>query len=155
MNGIAEVVLLALERIEHDHELTYEQLASLETNLFSSGMIRFHDQHSDMRIDIDNMSYEELLALGDEIGTVSTALSEEALSRSLKKSIYQETDETGAISLDKDDDIKCSICQEEYVDGDEVGTMPCEHMYHVSCVQQWLRMKNWCPICKTSAEEKS
>ena len=44
--------------------------------------------------------------------------------------------------------------QEEYVDGDEVGTMPCEHMYHVSCVQQWLRMKNWCPICKTSAEEE-
>ena len=44
--------------------------------------------------------------------------------------------------------------QEEYVDGDEVGTMPCEHMYHVSCVQQWLRMKNWCRICKTSAEEK-
>ncbi|KAJ0260754.1 hypothetical protein HA466_0040140 [Hirschfeldia incana] len=155
MNGIAEI-LLALERIEHDQELTYEQLASLETNIFSSDMIRFYDQHSDMRLDIDNMSYEELLALGDEMGTVSTALSEEALSRSLKKSIYQETDETGAISLNKDDDIKCSICQEEYVDGDEVGSMPCEHMYHVSCVQQWLRMKNWCPICKTSAvEEKS
>ena len=55
--------------------------------------------------------FQELLALGDEMGTVSTALSEEALSRSLKKSIYQETDETGAISLNKDDDIKCSICQ--------------------------------------------
>ncbi|CAH8282039.1 unnamed protein product [Eruca vesicaria subsp. sativa] len=153
VNGIAEV-LLALERIEQGHELTYEQLASLETNLFLSGMISFYDQHSDMRLDIDNMSYEELLALGDEIGTVSTALSEEALSRSLRKSIYQETDENGAISLDKEDDIKCSICQEEYVDGDEVGTMPCEHMYHVSCVEQWLRMKNWCPICKTSAKEE-
>ncbi|XP_010422822.1 PREDICTED: probable E3 ubiquitin-protein ligase RHG1A [Camelina sativa] len=153
MNGIAEV-LLALERIEHDEELTYEQLASLETNLFSSSMFRFYDQHRDMRLDIDNMSYEELLALGDKMGTVSTALSEEALSRSLKQSIYQGTDETGAISLVKDDDIKCSICQEEYVDGDEVGTMPCQHMYHVSCVQQWLRMKNWCPICKTSAEEE-
>ncbi|KAG7550212.1 Zinc finger RING-type [Arabidopsis thaliana x Arabidopsis arenosa] len=153
MNGIAEV-LLALERIEHDEELTYEQLASLETNLFSSGMFRFYDQHRDMRLDIDNMSYEELLALGEKIGTVSTALSEEALSRSLKQSTYQETDETGSISLNKEDDIKCSICQEEYVDGDEVGTMPCQHMYHVSCVQQWLRMKNWCPICKTSAEEE-
>ncbi|XP_023637144.1 probable E3 ubiquitin-protein ligase RHG1A isoform X2 [Capsella rubella] len=153
MNGIAEV-LLALERIEHDEELTYEQLASLETNLFSSSMFRFYDQHRDMRLDIDNMSYEELLALGDKMGTVSTALSEEALSRSLKQSIYQVTDETGAISQVKDDDIKCSICQEEYVDGDEVGTMPCQHMYHVSCVQQWLRMKNWCPICKTSAEEE-
>ncbi|CAA7027212.1 unnamed protein product [Microthlaspi erraticum] len=153
MNGIAEV-LLALERIERDQELTYEQLASLETNLFSSSTMRLYDRHSDMRLDIDDMSYEELLALGDKMGTVSTALSEEALSRSLKKSIYQETNETGANSLNEDDDIKCSICQEEYVDGDEVGTMPCEHMYHVSCVQQWLRMKNWCPICKTSAEEK-
>ncbi|ESQ41015.1 hypothetical protein EUTSA_v10013256mg [Eutrema salsugineum] len=153
INGIAEV-LLALERIERDQELTYEQLASLETNLFSNGMISFYDQHRDMRLDIDNMSYEELLALGDKMGTVSTALSEEALSRSLKKSIYLETDETCASSLNKDDDIKCSICQEEYIAGDEVGTMPCEHMYHVSCVQQWLRMKNWCPICKTSAEEE-
>uniref|UniRef100_A0A1J3CGX3 RING-type E3 ubiquitin transferase n=1 Tax=Noccaea caerulescens TaxID=107243 RepID=A0A1J3CGX3_NOCCA len=153
MNGIAEV-LLALERIERDQELTYEQLASLETNLFSSSMIRLYDRHSDMRLDIDDMSYEELLALGDKMGTVSTALSEEALARSLKKSIYQETDETGANSLNKDDDLKCTICQEEYVDGDEVGTMPCEHMYHVSCVQQWLRMKNWCPVCKTSAEDE-
>ncbi|KAG2279571.1 hypothetical protein Bca52824_050791 [Brassica carinata] len=100
------------------------------------------------------MSYEELLALGDKMGTVSTALSEEALLRSLQKSIYQETDGTSPNSLNKDD-IKCSICLEEYVDGDEVGSMPCEHMFHVSCVQQWLRMKNWCPICKTSAEEKS
>jgi hypothetical protein len=74
-------------------------------------MFRFYDQHRDMRLDIDNMSYEELLALGDKMGTVSTALSEEALSRSLKQSIYQETDETGSISLYKDDDIKCSICQ--------------------------------------------
>ncbi|WZY74663.1 probable E3 ubiquitin-protein ligase RHG1A [Brassica napus] len=153
INIIAEV-LLALERIEHDQELTYERLASLETSLFSSGVFRFYDEHRDMRLDIDNMSYEELLALGDKMGTVSTALSEEALSKSLLKSIYQETDETGSTSLNKDDDIKCSICQEEYVDGDEVGTMSCEHMYHVSCVQQWLRMKSWCPICKTSAEEE-
>ncbi|KAL0823285.1 hypothetical protein Bca101_046962 [Brassica carinata] len=79
-------------------------------------MIRFYD----MRLDIDNMSYEELLALGDKMGTVSTALSEEAL-------------------------INESTGLSKYVDGDEVGSMPCEHMFHVSCVQQWLRMKNWCP----------
>ncbi|KAG2279572.1 hypothetical protein Bca52824_050792 [Brassica carinata] len=40
------------ERIEHDQELTYERLASLETSLFSSGMIRFYDEHRDMRLDI-------------------------------------------------------------------------------------------------------
>ncbi|CAN7024846.1 unnamed protein product [Brassica rapa subsp. trilocularis] len=151
VSGVAEV-LLALERMEQDEELTYEQLAVLETNLFLNG---FHDQHRDMRLDIDNMSYEELLALEEKMGTVSTALSEEALLKSLKLSIFNHpTDESGGVCLKKDDDVKCSICQEEYVDGDEVGTLPCQHMYHVSCAQQWLRMKNWCPICKTSAESQ-
>ncbi|CAH2044381.1 unnamed protein product [Thlaspi arvense] len=153
LNGVAEV-LLALERIEQDEELTYEQLVALETNLFLNGVSSFHDQHRDMRLDIDNMSYEELLALEEKMGTVSTALSEEALLKSLKSSIYRQTDESGGISLNRDDDVKCSICQEEYVDGDEVGTLPCQHMYHVSCGQQWLRMKNWCPICKSSAESQ-
>ncbi|CAA7023271.1 unnamed protein product [Microthlaspi erraticum] len=153
MNGVAEV-LLALERIGQDEELTYEQLVVLETNLFLNGVSGFHDQHRDMRLDIDNMSYEELLALEEKMGTVSTALSEEALLKSLKSSIYRQADESSDICLRKDDDVKCSICQEEYVDGDEVGTLPCQHMYHVSCAQQWLRMKNWCPICKTSAESQ-
>ncbi|XP_010541535.1 PREDICTED: E3 ubiquitin-protein ligase RLIM [Tarenaya hassleriana] len=151
MNGIAEV-LLALDRIEQDEELTYEQLVVLETNLFLSGMGSFYDQHRDMRLDIDGMSYEELLALEERMGTVSTALSNEALSRSLKTSIYKATDETGGSCLDKDDDIKCSICQEEYVGGDELGFLQCQHKYHVSCIHSWLRMKNWCPVCKTSAE---
>jgi hypothetical protein len=34
----------------------------LETNLFLSGL-GLHDQHHDMRLDIDNMSYEVLLPL--------------------------------------------------------------------------------------------
>lgn len=115
------------------------------------------------------------------MGTVSTALSEEALLKSLKLSTFNHpTENSGGVGLKKDDDVKCSICQvsiislsylkstlsgrlkiiydhnmqEEYVDGDELGTLPCQHMYHVSCAQQWLRMKNWCPICKTSAESQ-
>lgn len=149
VSGVAEV-LLALERMGQDEELTYEQLAVLETNLFLNG---FHDQHREMRLDIDNMSYEELLALEEKMGTVSTALSEEALLKSLKLSIFNHpTDESSGTCLNKDD-VKCSICQEEYADGEEVGTLPCQHMYHVCCAQQWLRMKNWCPICKTSAAE--
>lgn len=45
------------------------------------------------------------------MGTVSTALSEEALLKSLKSSIYSPIDESGDICLNKDDDVKCSICQ--------------------------------------------
>ncbi|GLT74712.1 hypothetical protein SLA2020_464950 [Shorea laevis] len=152
MDGIAEV-LLALERIEQDEELTYEQLLVLETSLFLNGL-NLYDQHRDMRLDIDNMSYEELLALEERMGTVNTALSEEALSKCLRTSIYQLTPEEDA-PVDCGghmDDTKCSICQEEYVVGDELGGLQCEHRYHVTCIHQWLRLKNWCPICKAPAE---
>ncbi|KAJ6915389.1 E3 ubiquitin-protein ligase MBR2-like isoform X1 [Populus alba x Populus x berolinensis] len=155
MDGIAEV-LLALERIEQDEELTYEQLLVLETNLVLNGL-NFYDLHREMRLDIDNMSYEELLALEERMGTVSTALTEEAFSECLKTSIYESTpmeDATTNLEGDKDD-IRCSICQEEYADGDEVGRLPCEHRYHVACIHQWLSLKNWCPICKTSAAPSS
>ncbi|KAE8671410.1 putative Thioredoxin domain-containing protein [Hibiscus syriacus] len=148
MDGIAEV-LLTLERIEQDEELTYEQLLVLETSLFLNGL-NFYDQHRDMRLDIDNMSYEELLALEERMGNVSSALSEGAMSKCLKKSIYGETSLVDAeVSCEVE---KCSICQEEYFVGDEVGRLQCEHRYHVGCIQQWLRVKNWCPICKASVE---
>ncbi|GLT53821.1 hypothetical protein SLA2020_270640 [Shorea laevis] len=151
IDGIAEV-LLALERIEQDEELTYEQILVLETNLFLNGLYG-HDHHRDMRLDIDNMSYEELLALEERMGTVSTALTEEALSECLKRSIYESAaPEDAAVDCSEDkDDVKCSICQEEYVVGDELGRLQCKHGYHVVCIQEWLRLKNWCPICKASA----
>lgn len=47
------------------------------------------------------------------------------------------------------------ILQEEYIEDEEVGRMKCEHQYHVRCIQEWLRQKNWCPICKASAVPSS
>ncbi|URD92981.1 zinc finger, C3HC4 type, domain containing protein [Musa troglodytarum] len=149
MEGVAEV-LLALERIERNEELTYEQLLVLETNILW-GALRFHDQHRDMRMDIDNMSYEELLALEEKMGTVSTALTEEQMTKCLKRITYACASLVPGITSHDNDDAKCSICQEDYTDGEEVGRLPCEHLYHVACIDQWLRQKNWCPICKSSA----
>ncbi|KAK8550611.1 hypothetical protein V6N12_039311 [Hibiscus sabdariffa] len=122
MDGLAEV-LLALERVEQDAELTYEQLLVLETGLLLDGL-NFYDQHRNMRLDIDNMSYEELLALEERMGTVSTAIPEEALTKCLKKGIYETSLEDANVSFKGEvDDIKCSICQEEYAIGDDVGRL--------------------------------
>ncbi|KAF7110579.1 hypothetical protein CFC21_110666 [Triticum aestivum] len=153
MDGIAEV-LLALERIEQHDELSYEQLLVLETNLFLSGL-GLNDQHRDMRMDIDDMSYEELLQLEDRIGSVSTALSEEQLTNCLSRIMYKWENAALEVNEPVVDDVKCSICQEEYIEDEEVGRMKCEHQYHVCCIQEWLRQKNWCPICKASAVPSS
>nr|GEV19087.1 hypothetical protein [Tanacetum cinerariifolium] len=105
-------VLLALDRIKQDEELTYKQLLALETNLFLGGL-NLYDQHRDMRLDIDNMSYEELLVLEEKIGIVSIILSEEELSKCIKTNVFE------SVQLEKErtrcnlgaDDSKCSICQ--------------------------------------------
>ena len=52
-------ILPELDRIEQDIELNYEELLIMETGLLLGGL-SFYDQHRDMRLDIDNMSYEVL-----------------------------------------------------------------------------------------------
>lgn len=155
IDAIADV-LLALDRMEQNEELTYEQLVSLEANIFLGGL-NLYDQHREMRLDIDNMSYEELLALEEKMGTVSTALSKEDLSKCIKISMYESLQLEDGRMRDAlgSEDIKCSICQEEFVRGDEIGRLGCEHGYHNSCIKQWLGMKNWCPICKSSPKPSS
>ncbi|KAL5223065.1 hypothetical protein ABZP36_027778 [Zizania latifolia] len=106
-----------------------------------------NDRHRGMRMDIDDMSYEELLALGERIGTVSTGLSDDALSKCLKRILYV----TPTSTCHEDGDIKCIICQEEYLSGEEVAEMACKHYFHIACIEEWLGQKNWCPICKSVA----
>ncbi|KAE8692480.1 RING/U-box domain-containing protein [Hibiscus syriacus] len=110
-----------------------------------SGSRNMFDQHRDMRLDIDNMSYEELLALGERIGSVNTGLSVDSISKCLTETIYCSSDQI-------QDESCCVICLEEYKDMDEVGSLKtCGHDYHVPCIKKWLSMKNACPICKGAA----
>ncbi|KAL1564476.1 RING-type E3 ubiquitin transferase [Salvia divinorum] len=110
-----------------------------------NGFSELHDRHRDMRLDVDNMSYEELLALGERIGNVSTGLSEEQIRGSMKQHKYEATES----SLPN---IKpCCICQEDYIAGEDIGILNCGHEFHTSCIKQWLTLKNLCPTCKATA----
>lgn len=148
VEGLSEV-LSALERIERDEDLTYEQILMLEATILLGG-IGLHDRHRDMRLDVDNMSYEELLALEEQIGDVNMGLSEETIAKCLKRQKYASPATT--INYIPDDiEIKCSICQEEFEEAVELGMLECGHSHHVACIRQWLLQKNQCPVCKASA----
>ncbi|KAL8193205.1 hypothetical protein R6Q57_027109 [Mikania cordata] len=102
----------------------------------------FSDQYRDMRLDIDNMSYEDLLNLGERMGNVNTGLSEDNMSKYLT--------EKNHCSDENQDEVSCPICLEEYKNGDKIGRMgKCGHDFHVDCIKKWLLMKKLCPICKT------
>ncbi|KAM7470652.1 hypothetical protein LguiA_008835 [Lonicera macranthoides] len=110
---------------------------------FINGVAEMHDRHRDMRLDVDNMSYEELLALEERIGDVNTGLSEETILETMKQQKYLSTTFVLCAKMEP-----CCICQEEYVNGDDIGTLQCGHDFHTACIKQWLMQKNLCPICK-------
>ncbi|KAK7291109.1 hypothetical protein RIF29_06002 [Crotalaria pallida] len=123
--------------------LRLEDVMILNQSMFP-GIADIHDRHRDMRLDVDNMSYEELLALEERIGNVSTGLSEETVLKHLKRKKYSVA--TGS----QHEAEPCCVCQEEYKDGDDMGSLNCGHDFHTDCVKQWLMHKNLCPICKTT-----
>ncbi|XP_059279349.1 probable E3 ubiquitin-protein ligase RHG1A [Lycium ferocissimum] len=133
-----------LDLMRRGEGLRFEDVMILDQSMFF-GMADIHDRHRDMRLDVDNMSYEELLALEERIGNVCTGLTEETILNRLKqrKHVRIRTEEP----VDAE---PCCVCQEEYKDGEHLGKLDCGHDFHADCIKQWLMQKNLCPICKTT-----
>ncbi|KAH1065833.1 hypothetical protein J1N35_030820 [Gossypium stocksii] len=45
--------------------------------------------------------------------------------------------------------ISCSICLEDFTPGEIAHSLPhCHHMFHTSCIKQWLMQHKSCPLCR-------
>lgn len=49
----------------------------------------------------------------------------------------------------------CTICMEEFTQGDRQKTLPCFHRFHGPCIDRWLQQSGVCPICKTRVDRGS
>ncbi|KAI4350961.1 hypothetical protein L6164_005363 [Bauhinia variegata] len=126
---------------------SFPEIVMLQGSVLMGGRLDSYDRFRDWRLDVDNMTYEQLLELGERIGHVNTGLKEDEIGSNIRKSkppILTNTSTPQANQFDK----KCSICQEEYEADDELGKLNCGHGYHVQCIRQWLAQKNFCPVCK-------
>ncbi|CAK9320215.1 unnamed protein product [Citrullus colocynthis] len=84
---------------------------------------------------------EELEAVVVEIG-----LDQETIT-SYPKLLYSEA------KLQKNDSTAscCSICLADYKNSDVLRLLPdCGHLFHLKCVDPWLRLHPTCPVCRTS-----
>ncbi|KAJ8266959.1 hypothetical protein GJAV_G00136620 [Gymnothorax javanicus] len=42
----------------------------------------------------------------------------------------------------------CSVCINEYAQGNKLRRLPCTHEFHIHCIDRWLSENNTCPICR-------
>jgi len=45
---------------------------------------------------------------------------------------------------------QCSVCLENFRDGERLRLLPCMHKYHSCCIDEWFCNSPACPVCKHS-----
>ena len=71
---------------------------------------------------------------------------DESIINSLPKCVIED--------VNKLDEKQCIICLEDFKNGEEKTTIPCFHIFHPNCINQWLKANNTCPICKTEIDKE-
>lgn len=62
------------------------------------------------------------------------------------------TDETTYKSSTESESETCPICLDDFEDGADVKVLPCQHFFHVNCINPWLEGRSGrCPLCKQDA----
>ncbi|XP_035310855.1 E3 ubiquitin-protein ligase RNF165 isoform X1 [Cricetulus griseus] len=102
-------------------------------------------------------SYEELLQLEDRLGNVTRGAVQNTIERftfphKYKKRRPQDSKGKKDEGEESDTDEKCTICLSMLEDGEDVRRLPCMHLFHQLCVDQWLAMSKKCPICRVDIE---
>ena len=83
-------------------------------------------------------------------GASQTCIERNTLSHSYKRLLRSSSNVDG--DGQEDNTEKCTICLCEFEEGEDVRRLPCMHLFHVSCVDQWLTTVKFCPLCRVDIE---
>ena len=87
----------------------------------------------------DAMSYEQLLQLEENVGSVNKGLTMDSIKKipkvPFRKVLFEDND-------------NCIICMESFNENELVKQLNCGHIFHNDCIEHWLLEQKTCPFCK-------
>ncbi|KAM3133812.1 hypothetical protein pb186bvf_014075 [Paramecium bursaria] len=126
------------EEIQSTDDQYQHHMTNLNDLRYFLNQIRQSNEDIPVFVDLDQMTYEQLLQLEDTIGYVNRGMTDEQINE-IPKILFKD------VSIDEQ---ICSVCQNEFNEEDKCRVLQCNHIYHSKCIKQWLKKEKHCPICK-------
>ncbi len=99
------------------------------------------------------MTYEQMLDLEEKVGYVEKGFTK----GEIEVIIIYKSQKIPSIKYNKltyKNSDKCTICQFEFTENELLRKLSCGHLYHRSCVDEWLTKEKKCPVCKLEVKIK-
>eukprot|EP00290_Baffinella_frigidus_P053737 CAMPEP_0180343940 /NCGR_PEP_ID=MMETSP0989-20121125/2555_1 /TAXON_ID=697907 /ORGANISM="non described non described, Strain CCMP2293" /LENGTH=167 /DNA_ID=CAMNT_0022332933 /DNA_START=41 /DNA_END=540 /DNA_ORIENTATION=+ len=100
----------------------------------------------------DDDSFEALNALADRIGNVSRGIPAQTIDQhsvAFPWTAPNAGSEAAAEGARDPATLRCSVCLCDLEQDEECRRLPCLHVFHKSCIDDWLKRNRACPVCKT------
>ncbi|KAI8886034.1 hypothetical protein K501DRAFT_331475 [Backusella circina FSU 941] len=104
--------------------------------------------------DVDDSGSVNLSVLDELISEIRTRTETSRRERQPATRIISSLTEKRLAQDDPEYQTECSICQEIF-SKEKLYVLPCRHVYHSECIDQWIRLKPTCPICRFSLTPSS
>ena len=61
----------------------------------------------------------------------------------------------GGVSEKAKESDECIICTEKFAEDTEVCELGCDerHIFHVKCINEWMKRSTTCPVCRKEVKE--
>lgn len=113
----------SLEQVEGDLPPSYHA----DTNGANVNVVHHHHHHGADNSALTNLSEEQQVRLAQRLGLI----------QHLPCGTYDGSKKKR----------ECVICMIDFMVGDAIRFLPCMHIYHTSCIDDWLLRSFTCPSC--------
>mgnify|MGYP000884324585 FL=1 len=141
---------LQLTYINHFLNRLQRQVEFIENSLSNENDSQIQPLQLD-DIDLESVQIVEEFLLGTGLLdplSQQQGMSIEEIDKIMPVQNYQSKVSANEENLHEENKACCTICLEDFEDGQVIRISSCEHIFHKNCIDNWLGIRSTCPNCK-------